>query len=226
MKILAIDTAAALCAACVLETDTDEELSRHVLDLGKGHAEHVMSVIEGALKTAGLGYDALGAVAVSVGPGSFTGVRVGVSAARGLALALNVPAIGVSTLEALGAEARETFSERTILVALGQRAPNLFAAGFDSEGRLLLEPQSQSAERLAEWALAEKAVVYGVAAELVAAAGSGALDIQPAGATADILTFARLAAAKRAGSEPPKPLYLRAPDAAPQQNFALPRKEG
>ncbi|MFC5584977.1 tRNA (adenosine(37)-N6)-threonylcarbamoyltransferase complex dimerization subunit type 1 TsaB [Nitratireductor kimnyeongensis] len=225
MKILAIDTAAALCAACVLDTQTDEMLGRHVLDLGKGHAEHVMSVIEGALQAAGLGYDALGAVAVSVGPGSFTGVRVGVSAARGLALALKVPAIGISTLEALGAEARDTLPGRTVLVALGQRAPSLFAAGFDSEGRVLLEPQSQSAQWLAGWASIENAVVYGVAAELVAEAGSPALDIQTAGATADILTFARLAATKEGSGEPPKPLYLRAPDAAPQQNFALPRRE-
>ncbi|WP_367716525.1 tRNA (adenosine(37)-N6)-threonylcarbamoyltransferase complex dimerization subunit type 1 TsaB [Nitratireductor sp. GISD-1A_MAKvit] len=226
MKILAIDTAAALCAACVFGTETDEELSRHVLDLGKGHAEHVMAVIEAALKTAGLGYEALGAVAVSVGPGSFTGVRVGVSAARGLALARSVPAIGISTLEALGAEARVTIPGRNVLVALGQRAPSLFAAGFDSEGHILLEPQSQSAQWLAEWASAEKAVVYGAAARFVAEAGVHSLEIHPAGATADILTFARLAAEKGAGSEPPKPLYLRAPDAAPQQNFALPRKEG
>ncbi|MDV6227234.1 tRNA (adenosine(37)-N6)-threonylcarbamoyltransferase complex dimerization subunit type 1 TsaB [Nitratireductor aquimarinus] len=226
MNILAIDTAAALCAACVYDTDKDRELGRHVLDLGKGHAEHVMSVIEQTLASAGLGYDALGAVAVSVGPGSFTGVRVGVSAARGLALALKVPAIGVSTLEALGAEAHAAIPGRPVLVALGQRVQNLFAAGYDSEGRAVLTPESLPVEALAEWALRENAVVYGAAAALVAEAAPSALDIHSAGATADIATFARLAAAKGPGSEPPRPLYLRAPEAAPQQNFALPRKEG
>src|SRR5690606_8172147 len=105
MKLLAIDTAANLCAACVYDTQAGER-GRAVLDLGKGHAEHLMAVIEEALTAAGCAYTDLEAVAVSVGPGSFTGVRVGVSAARGLALALGIPAVGVSTLEALAAEAR------------------------------------------------------------------------------------------------------------------------
>ena len=86
MTLLAIDTSASLCAAAIF--DGDRELSRSVLDLGKGHAEHLMAVIDRALKTAKLGYDALQAIAVAIGPGSFTGVRVGVSTARGLALAL------------------------------------------------------------------------------------------------------------------------------------------
>src|SRR5690606_9789500 len=114
MNILAIDTAASLCAACVYDRDARAESGRAVIDLGKGHAEHIMAIIGEALERAGLGYDAVGAVAVSVGPGSFTGVRVGVAAARGLALALKIPAIGVSTLEALAAEARESFPGRPI----------------------------------------------------------------------------------------------------------------
>ncbi|MBE0692228.1 MAG: tRNA (adenosine(37)-N6)-threonylcarbamoyltransferase complex dimerization subunit type 1 TsaB, partial [Aquamicrobium sp.] len=84
MRLLAIDTAADLCAACVRDTDGGER-GRSVLDLGKGHAEHLMGVIEAALREAGCGFADLDAVAVSVGPGSFTGVRVGVAAARGLA---------------------------------------------------------------------------------------------------------------------------------------------
>ena len=105
MKLLAIDCAANLCAACVYDAAAGKELGRSVRDLGKGHAEHLMAVIDEALKAGGTDYAGLGAVAVSVGPGSFTGLRVGVSAARGLALALKIPAIGVTTLEALAAEA-------------------------------------------------------------------------------------------------------------------------
>src|SRR5690606_26839604 len=106
MRLLAIDTAANLCAACVFDTDAGE-LGRAVLDLGKGHAEHLIGVIDDALKAAGTAYDDLDAIAVSVGPGSFTGVRVGVATTRGLELALKVPAVGVSTLEALEYERRD-----------------------------------------------------------------------------------------------------------------------
>src|SRR4051794_26516035 len=100
MKILAIDTAANLCAACVFDGDADRELGRSVRDIGKGHAEVLMDVIAEALAAAGAAFGDLDAVAVAVGPGSFTGIRVGVSVARGLALAQKIPAAGVSTLDA------------------------------------------------------------------------------------------------------------------------------
>ena len=96
-----------------LDADAGVELGRAVLDIGKGHAEILMDVIAEALGAAGIAFAGLGAVAVSVGPGSFTGVRVGVSAARGLALALKIPAVGVSTLEALAAETRVVSRRQT-----------------------------------------------------------------------------------------------------------------
>lgn len=225
MRILAIDTAADLCAACVFDSRSDATAGRKVLDLGRGHAESVMGVIEAALEAAGLGYGGLGAIAVSVGPGSFTGVRVGVSAARGLALALSIPAIGVSTLEALAAEARRAVPDRPVLVALGQRSAALFAAAFDAGGEALIAPAALPAAALAAWALETRAIVAGSAAPLVAAAAATELPAILPAATADIATYARLAAARRPGGERPRPLYLRAPDAAPQTRFALPRRE-
>jgi tRNA threonylcarbamoyladenosine biosynthesis protein TsaB len=133
MIVLAIDTTANLCAACVQETATGE-LGRSVRDLGKGHAEHLMAVIDDALAAAGKSYADLDRLAVAVGPGSFTGIRVGVSAARGLALALQIPAIGVTTLEALAFEARQANEGRSVLAALNGGRGEIHAALYGADG--------------------------------------------------------------------------------------------
>ena len=223
MKLLAIDCAANLCAACVYDAGAGNELGREVRDLGKGHAEHLMAVIETALQAGGAGYHDLGAVAVSIGPGSFTGLRVGVSTARGLALALKIPAIGVTTLEALAAEGANAFPGRAVLAALDAGRDEIHAALYD---KVLAETYGAAVATLSEataMAIGAGAVLAGTAAPLIAAAAGRAFDTGPVAATADIATYARLAAAKGQG-EKPKPLYLRGADAKPQAGFILPRQ--
>lgn len=223
MKLLAIDCAASLCAACVYNAAVGRELGRQVLDLGKGHAEHLMAVIEAALKMGAIGYDGLDAVAVSIGPGSFTGLRVGVSTARGLALALKIPAIGVTTLEALAAEAAIAFPNRAVLAALDAGREEIHAASYDMALVLTYGPAVASLAEAATLALGANAVLAGTAAPLIAAAAGRRFDTGPVAATADIATYARLASTKRP-VEKPKPLYLRSADAKPQAGFILPRQ--
>ncbi|WP_315920672.1 tRNA (adenosine(37)-N6)-threonylcarbamoyltransferase complex dimerization subunit type 1 TsaB [Mesorhizobium sp. SP-1A] len=223
MILLAIDCSASLCAACVYDAGAGRELGRSVLDLGKGHAEHLMAVIEGALKNAEKTYADLGTVAVSVGPGSFTGLRVGVSAARGLALALKVPAIGVTTLEALAAEAQDAFPGRPVLAALDAGRDEIHAAFYEKDGTLTRGPAAFTLEDATAMTRGTSPVLAGTAARRIAEAVGGGLDIGPAAATADIAVYARLAAAKQPG-EKPRPVYLREADAKPQAGFVLPRK--
>ncbi|TGS10965.1 tRNA (adenosine(37)-N6)-threonylcarbamoyltransferase complex dimerization subunit type 1 TsaB [Mesorhizobium sp. M2E.F.Ca.ET.209.01.1.1] len=223
MKLLAIDCAANLCAACIYDADADAELGREVRDLGKGHAEHLMTVLETALEASGAGYQDLNAVAVSIGPGSFTGLRVGVSTARGLALALKIPAIGVTTLEALAAEGAHAFPGRAVLAALDAGREEIHAALYD---RALVETYGPSVATLAEavtMAVNTDTVLVGTAAPLIAQSAGRVFDTGPVAATADIATYAGLAAAKGPG-EKPKPLYLRGADAKPQAGFILPRQ--
>ena len=118
MKLLAVDCAANLCSACVLDVTADREIGRSVADIGKGHAERLMTAIAEALQAADADYGDLDRLAVSVGPGSFTGVRVAVSAIRGLALALGLEATGVTTLDAIAAQAMTAFPDRPVMVAL------------------------------------------------------------------------------------------------------------
>lgn len=227
MTLLAIDCSAALCAACIYDTKTDTEFGREVLDLGKGHAERLMAVIEDALEKSRKTYADLAAVAVSVGPGSFTGLRVGVATARGLSLALKIPAIGVTTLEALAAEARQAFPDRPVLAALDGGRGEIHAALYDQLAVLRYGPAAITLEGAVRIASAQPVtpVLAGTAASRVATAAGRALDIGPIGATADIATYARLAAAKTPG-EKPRPLYLRDADAKAQAGFVLPRVGG
>lgn len=230
MKLLAIDTASTLCAACVYDTAGDAELGRAVLDLGKGHAEALMGVIDDALEVAGATYADLGAIAVSIGPGSFTGIRVGVSAARGLALALKLPAYGVTTLSAIAEAARGDFPGRRILAAIDAKRGELYVEDHAADGSLTGGPMIVDA--------ADAALLVGGAPPVLAGSGSTVVEaaaraagVSPgpqyaeSAATADIAIYARLAASGRVWGSPPRPLYLRGPDARPQEGFALARQD-
>ena len=96
-RILAFDTAAAHCAACLIAGD---KVVVRVDPMAKGQAEHLMPMLEQMLAGANLTWADLDAIGVGTGPGNFTGIRIAVSAARGLALGLGVPAVGVTHLEA------------------------------------------------------------------------------------------------------------------------------
>lgn len=105
MIVLAIDTAGVDCSAAVYDAQNSVVLAEVSETLGKGHAERLMAMIDEALAKAGRDLREVSRIAVTVGPGSFTGIRVGVAAARGLALALGVECVGVSTLAVLAATA-------------------------------------------------------------------------------------------------------------------------
>lgn len=224
MKLLAVDSAASLCAACVWDTARGHELSRSVSDIGKGHAERLIAAIAEALEAAGADYSDLGGLAVSTGPGSFTGVRVGVSTIRGLALALKIPATGVTTLEAVAAETRLLFPGRPVMVAIDAGRGDLYVALYDRSGETSYDACVLNLADAVALAVEAAPVLCGSAAEKIAEAASPlALDIGTKAATADIATFARLAALRHPSPVKPTPVYLREPDAKPQAGFVLPR---
>src|SRR3954463_520285 len=98
MLILAIDTALDACAAGVLDTEAGRMIAQESQSMKRGHAEALMPLIARVIEASGLGFANLDRIAVTTGPGSFTGVRVGLSAARGIALAAGKPAVGITTL--------------------------------------------------------------------------------------------------------------------------------
>jgi tRNA threonylcarbamoyl adenosine modification protein YeaZ len=230
MILLAIDCSAELCAACVYDSAREQELGRSVRDLGKGHAEHLIGVIDAALSSAGKAYADLEAIAVSVGPGSFTGIRVAVAAARGFSVALGIPAIGVSVLEALAAEARATKGAGSVLAARGfgpdDAAATVQAALYDEFGGEAYPPSVLGLGEAVELATNAGAALAGTGAARIAAASGGVLPVLLDASAADIQFYAQVAARKDATGQKPSPLYLREPDAKPQAGFILPRREG
>lgn len=224
MTLLAIDTAANLCAACLADAATGEVLGAEVRDIGKGHAEQLMEVIAVALAHGGKDWKDLTRLAVTVGPGSFTGIRVGVAAARGLALALDLPLAGITTLEALAEQTRAVHPGHPVLAALDARRGEVYVQLFDASGAALDAPAALALADAAGRVRDGMALCGSAAVLLAEASGATGLVFGPGGAAPDIATVAALAAARPATQDKPKPLYLRGADARPQEGFALPRR--
>jgi tRNA threonylcarbamoyladenosine biosynthesis protein TsaB len=225
MNILAVDTALSACSVAILAGD--RAIVRSVA-MPRGHAEALMPMLAGALAESGLGYGDIDRFVVTTGPGTFTGVRVGVAAVRGFALTTGRPAVGVTTLEALAATARlrPEGAGRPVLVAMDARRDEVYAQGFNADGAPLTEPMVIAIDALLGRIPGDIGLVFGSAAEAVSAAsGSSGRDLKVLGTESapDPVALARLGL-DRTPDSMPKPLYLRAPDAKPQAGAALARK--
>lgn len=156
----------------------------------RGQAERLAPMADEIMRRAGVRFSEIGRIAVTTGPGSFTGVRVGLSFARAIALALDRPCVGVSTLE---------------ILALGEGESGLRAAVIETQGALYVALFESGAAIMAPRAVERDEVK----AVLNAAAKGRAFVCAPAGAIPDIAALARRAAALDPALHRPEPLYLR-----------------
>ncbi len=218
MIILSIDTSGVDCSACVYDSENDVVLGEVTDNIGKGHAELLMGIIDGALSKAGLALNAVERLAVTIGPGSFTGIRVGVAAARGFALSLGVEALGITTLETLAADYLQQHPGRPVAVGLDAKRGECYLQIFAADGAPLTEAALVSLDDARETLAGFDGAIVGSAAPLFAGeeTGSGPDHFL-------IAIVARVAATKPAHQLKPAPLYLRGPDARPQSGFALER---
>ena len=224
MLILAIDTALDACAAGVLDTDAGKLIAQESESMKRGHAEALMPLIARVIKASGVAFAALDRIAVTTGPGSFTGLRVGLSAARGIALAAGKPVVGVTTLTAYAAPVVSEHGEHPIIAAIDARHDHVYFQVVGGDGTSLIAPQVLAvAEALAAWRFGPPHLV-GNAAKILGdrwpahAAPPLKVDAQPA---PDIAWVAWLGAAVNPEGAPARPCYLRAPDAKPSKDVPL-----
>src|SRR6266704_754959 len=141
MLILAIDTALSACAAAVLATETSRVIAQESQAMKRGHAEALMPLIARVMKESGIAFASLDRVAVTSGPGSFTGLRVGLSAARGIALAVSKPVVGLTTLTAYAAPVVSQNGEQPVISAIDARHDQVYFQVVGGDGRALIEPR-------------------------------------------------------------------------------------
>lgn len=203
--ILAFDTSGPWIGTAVLR-DGDVRAA-HYVDMAKGQAEHLMPLIQQTLDEAGVSLQDLTAIGVGIGPGNFTGIRISVSAARGLALALGIPAIGVSLLDTLAFN-----GPRPLLASInaprGAKYLQRFGDGIDRAPALV------APEDLAQWLCPDITIIGQDSADLAAQ-----LNVPNAPAAfAPASAIARIAATRASAPQPrPAPLYIKPADAAPSR---------
>ena len=220
MNILALDTCLGACSVAVCEDDRALAMASEAMT--RGHQERLAPMVREVMAKAGLEFAELDRIAVTVGPGSFTGLRVGLAFAKGLALALDRTCVGVSVLEALGRGApRAGFVAACVDAHRGQVYLQAFIDGQAVMAPDVL-PVDTAAARLVELYAGGPAALVGSGAPLL----HPALPIATAEPEAlpDPLAIAALARAARSPLVPPRPLYLRAPDARTMEARALSAK--
>lgn len=217
---LLIDTAAARSAAAVYDMRAMQIVSSVDSLIGKGHAELLLDQVAEALAGAGIAMRDLSRIGVIVGPGSFTGLRVGISAARGLALALDVGTVGIGTLEALAFPWLRQGGP--VLAVQDARRGEVFAALYDADGSVMSPPAALTPAAAAALLPQDGRLLHiaGSGTELVAPLVAGCFgQLHDYEGLPQMAAIGAIAATRQPG-EAVRPLYLRGADAKPQTPVA------
>lgn len=229
MRLLAIDTALPAVQACVLDSSRPEPLALETAPMERGHAEALTPLIARVVGAVEGGFKSIDRVAVTVGPGSFTGVRIGLAAAQAIALARKIDLVGVSTLAALAAPSFLEPFEGVVAAAIDARHGQVYVAAFGPDGRTLVSPRRTGvAEALQALGRSPALRADDAQGGVLLLAGSGAplLEAQARAngfssrvlsraQAPDVVFVARLGLVANPADAPARPLYLKPPDAKP-----------
>ena len=212
MLILALDTSMAACSVCVYDADTGLVLGARHEFMDRGQAEALAPMVQEVMGLAGVAFKDLARIAVTTGPGTFTGVRIGLAMARGLGVALTIPMAGINSLAAIACN--ETSGDLPIVVAVDARASEIYFASYDASGHELRAPVIVALTEAHKLMPTHPVKMLGTAADLLL---NGTQNMRSdAGDLPIAANFVKLAASIPESPVPPEPLYLRPPDVKPQ----------
>jgi tRNA threonylcarbamoyladenosine biosynthesis protein TsaB len=214
MLILALDAAGAACSVAIGDSATLRAYAMQTL--AQGHGEILMPMIVAAMAEAGVGYSDLDRIAVTVGPGGFTGVRIGLATARGIALAAGRPVVGITSFAAVAAAVPAPEQKgRTLVVALESKRAELFLQVFGAGSAPLGEPRLLAPEAAAAELPDGSLLIAGDGAGRLASALPAGRFVTSRITHADARSLLELAERAESGMRPPSALYLRPPEAKP-----------
>lgn len=218
MKVLVIDTALLALQVGVFDGATDVMLAAESLAEARGRSEALVPLVRAAMRAAQTEFSALGRIVVTVGPGSFTGLRVGIAAARGFSLALDIPVIGLSTLLGFAAPALSARFPGHVAAAIDARHDQVYFQLFSPDGRTVVAPAILPLDEAVRKIGGPPVLVAGDAAlrvlERLKRAGVEDVVLDHRAAP-DLLTLARLGLVADPVTVPARPLYLKGASADP-----------
>ncbi len=215
MIVFSVDTAHAACSVCVFDTDRNRALSLISEPMQRGHAERLTDMAHEAVVSAGISFADIERLAACSGPGTFTGVRIGLAFVRGLSLVLKVPVVGITTFAALAESCRAVSAAQDIWVVQDARRGEVYLQGFDAEGN--------SAHPATVLGVSEAGALLNDKSGLVVGSGAGLIELREGlmasgvSSIPDAVMIARLAGQVADTGAPAVPFYLRKPDAKAQR---------
>jgi tRNA threonylcarbamoyladenosine biosynthesis protein TsaB len=229
MRILAIDTSCGAASAAVYDDVARELFAQETIAMAQGHAEALGPMVERVMSPVQGGFATIGRVAACIGPGSFTGIRIGLAMARAIALTIDAPVIGVTTFVAFAGPLLVEPKPGVIATAIDAKHGQVYFQLFESTGRPILAPMIATLREVVRVIGSGPARLAGNAAAMVAeeAERAGLLfDASEASAYPDVLSIARVGLAADPEAFPARPLYVKPPDAHPSPGDAIARTEG
>jgi len=225
MRVLAIDTALANCAAAVLDDSMAPIcLAASEAEIGRGHAEQIMTMISDVMADSSTAFVDLDRIIVTTGPGSFTGLRVGLSVARGFGLVLGKPVVGVTTLQALARCVAPRADGYPLLVALDGKKDEVYCQFFSRSGIPSAPAEVRTIESLAASLSSDTRLAGSAAERIVERCGLNADRVLSIKSYPPIFDVAILGMETDPDTAAPVPLYLRPPDAKPATAAGIARQ--
>jgi tRNA threonylcarbamoyladenosine biosynthesis protein TsaB len=227
LRVLAIDTALGACSVAIVDPEVAQPLGFESILMDRGHAEALLPMVDRVASEVSGSFSTISRVSVTIGPGSFTGLRIGIAAARAIGLAARVPVVGVATLAAFLAPLLAGKGRGLVAAAIDAKHGQVYIQAAAPGGRTIIAPMVMGVREAVRFLGSGPVTIAGSGAPALAhEAGTQGVEAQvmEASLVPDVAWVARLGALADPAQALPKPLYLRGPDAKPQDGARIARR--